>query len=116
MVNSMSIFKKGNVVEYDQDGKQFRVRITSDEFEGNFSGEVIQVLQGDAWEVGHVSNRWAASEDYFKLVPRQVPNLFQLEALCEREASLLAEYETVKSERQALELELETWLEVIKNV
>lgn len=115
MVNSMSIFKKGNVVEYDQDGKQFRVRITSDEFEGNFQGEVIQVLKGDAWEVGHVSNRWAASEDYFKLVERKVPNLFHLVSLCEREASLLAEYEAVKSERQALELELDTWLEEIKH-
>lgn len=116
MVNSMSIFKKGNVVEYDQDGKQFRVRITADEFEDRFQGEVIQVLKGDAWYVGHVSKDWAASEDYFKLVGRRVPNLFLLESLCEREASLLAEYETVKSERQALELELETWLEVIKNV
>ena len=112
----MGIFKIGNVVEYNRYGKQFHVKITSDAFEGYFSGEVIRVLQGAAWEVGHVSNRWAASEDYFKLVPRQVPNLFQLEALCEREASLLGEYETVKSERQALELELETWLEVIKNV
>lgn len=112
----MSIFKKGNVVEFDRDGDQFRVRITSDEFEGQFQGEVIQVLKGDAYPAGHRLNRWVASEDYFKLVPRQVPNLFQLEALCEREASLRTEYEAVKSERQALELELETWLEGIKNV
>ena len=115
MVNSMSIFKKGNVVEYDQDGKQFRVRITSDEFEGQFQGEVIQVLQGDAWEVGHVSNRWAASEDYFKLVPRQVPNLFQLEQLYAKEAGIKALYDEVRGERQALELELDTWLEAIKH-
>lgn len=103
------------MVEYDQDGKQFRVRITSDAFEDHFVGEVIQVLQGDAWEVGYVSNRWAASEDYFKLVERRVPNLFHLESLCERELSLRTEYEAVKSERQALELELDTWLEEIKH-
>lgn len=115
MVNSMSIFKKGNVVEYDQDGEQFRVRITADEFEGNFQGEVIQVLKGDAWPVEHVSKNWLASEDYFKLVERKVPNLFHLESLCEREVSLRTEYEAVKSERQALELELETWLEDIKH-
>lgn len=115
MVNSMGIFKKGNVVEYDQDGKQFRVRITSDAFEDHFSGEVIQVLQGDAWEVGYVSNRWAASEDYFKLVERRVPNLFQLEQLYAKEAGIKALYDEVRDERQALELELDTWLEEIKH-